>query len=255
MNDSVVRARRVLESKRIIGIPAMSLAAIAESEGIRFKISDYPNDAWDGALIFSGMKRAILVNTHAGNLGKNNFTFAHELGHYFLDHKPNFNQDGQLSIRCTASDIGNEQKTNEVEANRFAVELLMPESRFRLDMTGAPIDFSLIDNLAKQYMVSKHACGNRILNLTQSPCIIIRSCDERIVGFVASRAAKGFLKRLEAIPADTAALTAISRNWGEKGFLPCASNKWFTRTIPGGVIYECTHVHVESGRAMTILKW
>jgi Zn-dependent peptidase ImmA (M78 family) len=255
MNDPVDCARWALENKGIIGIPAISLAAIAENEGIRFKISDYPNDAWDGALIFSGMKRAILVNTHAGNLGKNNFTFAHELGHYFLGHKPNFNQDGQLSIRCTALDISNEQQTSEREANRFAVELLMPESRFRLDMTGAPVDFSLIDNLSKQYMVSKHACSNRILNLTQSPCIIVRSCGAKIIGSATSRAVRGFLKRLDAIPVDTAALAAISCNWGQENFSPCASSKWLSHAIPGGVIYECTHVHVRSGRAMTILKW
>ena len=255
MNDPIARARWVLESKGIVGTSAMSLESIAKSEGIRFKISDYPSDAWDGMLIFNGAKRAILVNTHKSNAGKNNFTFAHELGHYFLDHKPNFNQGGNPIIRCTTADIEGGQKFCEVEANRFAVELLMPENRFRLDMAGAPIDFDLIDSLSKQYMVSKHACSNRILSLTQNPCIIIRSNGTRIVGFAASRAARGFLKRLDAVPYDTAAFNTVSYKWRYEDFSPCVSNKWLTRAIPGGVVYECTHVHWETGKSMTILKW
>ena len=254
MNDPIARAKWVLESKGVVGISAMSLETIAKSEDIRYKISDYPDDVWDGVLIFNGTKRIILVNTHKSNVGKNNFTFAHELGHYFLDHKPNFNQGGLPIIRCTAADIEGGQ-SSETGANRFAVELLMPEKRFRLDMAGAPIDFDLIGSLSKQYMVSKHACSNRIIGLTQIPCVIIRSNGSNIVGYAASRAAKGFLKRIDTLPVSTAAFNAVSRKWGNEDFSPCACDKWLARAIPGGIVYECTHVHGESGTAMTILKW
>ena len=255
MLEPIARAKWVLESKGINDIPALALADIAMSESIGYKFADYPVDSWDGTLLFKGDQRAILVNTHRGNAGKNNFTFAHELGHYFLDHKPNFNQDGQLIIRCTATDIESGQKPREVEANRFAVELLMPEGNFRLGMAGAPIDFELINSLSRSYMVSKHACSNRIVALTQAPCIVIRTSGTNITSIAVSRSAKGFLRSMKTLPMGTIAYTAITENrWGNN-FTVIESEKWLCRTIPGESVFECTHMHKDSGTAMTIIKW
>jgi Zn-dependent peptidase ImmA (M78 family) len=256
MNEPITKAKWVLETKGVIDIPALSLGTIADSENIKYQYGDFSDDPWlDGLLLYKGEKRIILVNTHRGNLGKHHFTFAHELGHYFMNHPPSFSQNGQSGFRCTSDDIQKEQKPREIEANRFAAELLMPESRFRLDMAGAPIDFGLIDSLSKQYMVSKHACSNRILGLTQAPCIIIRTSGLEVISFAASRAARGFLRHLSIIPENTAAQTAIIQKRWHDDFTSCPVEKWLARTIPGKDIYECTHIHSESGMAMTILKW
>jgi len=255
MIDAAARAKQVLKDNQITDIPALALKDISKSEGIRFALNDYPMDLWDGTLLFKGDKRAILINTHKGNVGRHNFTFAHELGHYFLNHQPNFNHDGQPIIRCTASDIDNNQKTREVEANLFAVELLMPEDSFRLDMAGAPIDFELIGGLANRYMVSKHACSNHILGFTQAPCVIIRTNGINITGFAFSRAARGFLREMEILPHGTTAYTAVTEKRWDKDFTSCNTDKWLCRTIPGEAVYECTHFHRESGAAMTIIKW
>ena len=256
MSDPVVEAKRLLGSKGISGIPAESLSEVAEQENINYVYDDFPDDPWlDGMLLFKGVERVIIVNTHIGLTGKHNFTFAHELGHYFLKHPPTFYKDGASGIRCNTADIENEQKPREVQANRFAVELLMPAEQFRLNMAGAPIDFGLITGLSNHYMVSKHACSNRIIALTQNPCIIIRSKNGRVTGSTISRAATGLLKRLKEIPRETAAYDAIQKKWGHDDFIECEPQKWLLRDIPTGRVYECTHCHQASGTAMTILKW
>ena len=255
-NNPIAKAKWVLETRGVSGIPALALGDIAEQENIKYRYGDFPDDPWlDGMLLYKGRKRAIIVNTHIGNPGKHHFTFAHELGHYFLEHPPNYHNDGQSGFSCTREDIEKALKPREIEANRFAVELLMPEDRFRLDMSGAPIDFELIESLSKQYMVSKHACSNRILNLTQAPCIIIRTKGQNITGYVESRAAKGFLKRMNTAPRDTAAYNIIIEQRWQNEFAACKAEKWLARIVFVNEIFECTHIHRESGTAMTILKW
>lgn len=256
MSDPVVEAKRLLKSKNISDTPALSLEEIARQEGINVLFDDFPDDPWlDGMLLFKGTKRAIIVNTHIGLTGKHNFTFAHELGHHFLKHSPTFYNDEQSGIRCSAADIEKEQKPHEAQANQFAVELLMPEDRFRLDMAGAPIDFPLITGLANRYMVSKHACSNRIVALTKKSCIIIRTKNGQVTSMTASRSARGFPKKLAHIPPKTAAFTAIQKKWGHNDFIECNAREWLQRDIPTNKLLECTHCHKASNTAMTLLKW
>lgn len=256
MNNPITKARWVLKTKGITGIPAESLHDIADSEDIRYLYRTLPNDPkLGGQLLYKGKKKGIIVNTLIDNKGRQNFTFTHELGHYFLDHPPNYSLDGQLGFWCSTDDIGNGKKPREVEANHFAVELLMPEDRFRIDMIGAPLDFGIINGLANRYMVSKHACSNRILGLTHSPCVIIRIQGNKIVGSASSLAARNYLRRLDTVPENTAAHLAITNTYGSDDFVTCDAGKWLMRTIPGNKVYECTHVHRDSGTAMIILKW
>lgn len=254
MPDPVAKAKWVLQTKRVEEIPALSLKSIADDEGIRYLLKPYPGK-WDGALAFNGDKRSILVNTSIDNPARHNFTFAHELGHYFLEHQPNYVKDGQCSIRCSLNDTDTEQKGREAEANRFAVELLMPSERFNLLMTGAELDFALISGLAIEFMVSKQACSYRVIELTYKPCAVIITQNGIIKGCKASKAAKGFFGRMNSIPTDTAAYHAIANKVQQSDFSECDSDKWLARTIPSKKIYECTRGRYGNGFAMTILKW
>jgi len=256
MSNPASKARSVLETHRVSDIPALTLKAIANAEKIKCILKSYPDDKLlAGMLIYKGEKRKIIVNTYIDNSGRKNFTFAHELGHYFLEHPQSFTKDDQSGFRCTSDDIEKEQKPREVEANRFAVELLMPEDDFQLNMAGAPIDFALIGSLANRYMVSKHACSNRIAALTQAPCSIIRTSGVNVISIATSRSARGFMRHLSAIPNDTAAYSAITENRWDEGFTQTKANKWLCRAIQSEDVLECTHIHKESNTAMTIIKW
>jgi len=255
MDNPVSKAKWILETKGVTGIPAESLEAIAESEGIICCSNDYPDDNWDGMLLWKGTQKAILVNTHWGKIGKHNFSFAHELGHYFLEHPPSYLKNGQFGFCCILDSIDKDRKTCETEANRFAVELLMPEDRFRFDMIGSEIDFTLIASLSRHYIVSKHACSNRILSLTSRPCVVILTKGQNITGYSESRAARGFLMKMKTVPDDTTAYYVIANQQWQNDFVSCNAKKWLIRTIPGDLIYECTHIDQRGNTAMTILKW
>lgn len=118
---------------------------------------------------------------HAGGgglIGVNNrhprprqrFTVAHELGHYFLAPEEELHVDHQFEIfklRDAHSAGGIDEE--EIEANIFAAELLMPEFLLNRDLErlGAldPFDDGPVEELAKKYEVSRQALMIRIQNL------------------------------------------------------------------------------------------
>ncbi len=251
----VAKAKWVLETKGITGVPAESLTAIADSENIRHKFCKLPEEPdLSGELLFRGDKKGIIINTLIKNRGRHNFTFAHELGHYFLDHKPSYELDDNTGFWCSTGDIGETQRPREVEANRFAVELLMPEDLFRLDMAGAPIDFDLINSLSKKYQVSKHACSNRILDFIQTPYIIITTEGLSVKTMKYTSSAKPYVRNLAQIPAETIAHEVIARNTEQSQFEESNPVQWLNRNLAAGQLYECAKGDGK-GHYMIILRW
>ncbi len=114
------------------------------------------------------------IGINAGDgLARQRFTFAHELGHLFLHKNESVSYDmGLMMLRNDHSSDGTDIK--EIEANRFAAELLMPEEELRLDLQSSPgIDFmsddddtaAFVKKLADKYQVSSRAMSVRISTL------------------------------------------------------------------------------------------
>lgn len=245
----------VLETMGIKDAPATHLDEMAKSQGIRVGKEDLPDDPkLSGALLFRGGRRAILINTLFGNQGRVNFTFAHELGHHYLGHAPTLISDGVSGFRCSQEDMETGEKAKETEANRFAVSLLMPENQFRPLMAGAVLDYTLINSLARQFYVSKHACCNRLLEFTRDAYIIIRSKGYEVTEQYASLAAKHHLLPLKQIPQGTAAYNAITSRNSQLDFTECEPGKWLTGISSAFHLYECTRGDWTHGVAMTILR-
>ncbi|WP_211228753.1 ImmA/IrrE family metallo-endopeptidase [Desulfovibrio cuneatus] len=253
---ATAKALWVLETLGVSGPPTTALHAIADHEGIRYLYRNLPNDpGLSGQLLFKGDKKGIIVNTHNGNPGKHAFTFAHELGHYFLEHTPSFTKDGNTGFWCSTDDIKHNYKKQEAEANRFAVALLMPEHLFRPLMAGSVLDFTLINSLAREFQVSKHACANRALDFVREPYAVILSNRNTITTHKSSRAALGFLRTITHIPQGTAAHNTIVNKRNQESFAACEPEKWLTRSVPGCVVYEWTRGNFMREVAMTILRW
>lgn len=251
-----VKAKWVLETLGILDIPAFHLDEIATSQKIKIGRRPLTNDIdFSGALLFRGDKRAILLNTAIPNAGRQNFTLAHELGHYFLQHKPDFQQSGEMGFRCSPKDMKDTHRPQEVAANRFATELLMPASQFRPMMSGAPLDYTLINHLARYFVVSKHACGSRVLEFTKDACIIIRTNGFAISGKNESLVAKRRLLPLTHVPMGSAAYAAIQNKENQISFSEVDPSLWLVRANPTVHLYECTRGSWENDVATTILKW
>lgn len=155
------------------------------AEGIKFKEIPSVSKDFVGALTKGNNSQVyIIINKNIDNLGRKNFTIAHELGHHFLCHQLHQN----LGF-CTVNDIteeGHQQNPIEREANYFASCLLMPEEKIKSAFLGmlersrkAKIkDFLYVkndytfgiwilirDELTKRYGVSEAALRYRLQQL------------------------------------------------------------------------------------------
>lgn len=113
--------------------------------------------------------RIIGVNSNESER-RQRFTIAHELGHLFLHNSKTVNYDkgGVMMFRDNHSSSGSDIK--EIEANRFAAELLMPERSIRKDTTELGAfdlvnDTGVIATLAEKYNVSEQAMSIRLTTL------------------------------------------------------------------------------------------
>ncbi|NDV20276.1 ImmA/IrrE family metallo-endopeptidase [Pseudodesulfovibrio sp. JC047] len=123
--------------------PKSAVAHLArEKRDIFFKPGDTPQEAYDRMLpILGGKITTVFGDDREETLrvaakkdfeiylpfstsgARNNFTIAHELGHYFLH--TDFEGDQELLLNRRGSN------RREWEANWFAAEFLMPEDEFR----------------------------------------------------------------------------------------------------------------------------
>jgi Zn-dependent peptidase ImmA (M78 family) len=123
-----------------------------------------------GAIVRRGKKVSIAVNP-SQHPNRQRFTLAHELGHYFChnaDDMEYVDGDFRISWRNNASSAGVDWK--EIEANRFAAELLMPERLLRKDVDKhSVINRDVVQLLASLYGVSRLAMQFRLINLGLLP--------------------------------------------------------------------------------------
>lgn len=147
--------------------PSIPVDRIAKALGIRLYI-----DALEGEI--SGFayrakdQMVIGVNTWHAPV-RQRFTIAHELGHLLLHNFDLLHIDRGFTLRLRSELSGQGTDEEEVEANRFAAELLMPESFLREDLEGLEsidlLDDECVSDLAKKYEVSKQALLIRLATL------------------------------------------------------------------------------------------
>jgi Zn-dependent peptidase ImmA (M78 family) len=143
---------------------------IANAEGIPVIEMSFPSDV-SGALIKRGDIVAISVNGTQSSTRKR-FTIAHELAHHVLNHVDGDHIDWHFTVIRRDRKSSDASDTQEIEANSFAANLLMPKSFVLRDIErftnfqGEPeiTDFAR-QFLARKYNVSEIAMGIRLTNL------------------------------------------------------------------------------------------
>jgi Zn-dependent peptidase ImmA (M78 family) len=163
--DALVQA--LLAENRITEAP-VPVSQIAKAKGARIFV-----DSLEGALSGflyrdKGAQAVIGVNTHHHS-NRQNFTIAHELGHWLLHEQEQLHVDREFRVRLR-NDVSS-QGTDEAEreANFFAAALLMPKAFLETDLANEDY-FDLLDDeflrgLARKYGVSSQALVNRLKNL------------------------------------------------------------------------------------------
>lgn len=158
--------------------PPIPIARIVEAHlDLSILYEDIPQDEGERILAYiDPEKRQICLNTRHLKLfnsviGPEAFTLAHEVGHWEL----HIIRDGwkqlELPIEAGASQAGylcraNSSDPREIQANRFAAELLMPAYLITDAVrTYPPVDWEAIQLLAEQFAVSVTAMRIRLENL------------------------------------------------------------------------------------------
>ena len=134
-------------------------------------------DSIEGALIKSENSNewSLLYNSNIVNTGRQNFTIAHELGHYLC------HRSLQNSFNCGDKEFYQSSLELEKDANIFASYLLMPIDDFKVEIEGQIIDFDIFKHCADKYQTSLIATIIKWLEFTTEYAVFIVSVDDFVL--------------------------------------------------------------------------
>lgn len=159
-------AEQVLEECGVDSRP-VALERIVQHYGL-LQVELPANDDVFGAIVLQEGRVIIAVNPNQ-HPNRQRFTVAHELGHYFRHIREGTKTefvDGDFRLHWRNGTSSQGIDWNEIEANRFAACLLMPEGLVHEDVDRCPtLDRETIQHLAALYRVSRLAMQYRLINL------------------------------------------------------------------------------------------
>lgn len=143
------------------------LSRIAKAYNVRISVDSLDGDL-SGFLYRDTNQAVIGVNNHHSQT-RQNFTIAHELGHFLLHDQEQLHVDHQFRV-LLRNDLSSQGIDDaEREANFFAASLLMPKTFLEKDLEGTEyvdlFEDDFLSDLARKYCVSTQALVNRLKNL------------------------------------------------------------------------------------------
>jgi Zn-dependent peptidase ImmA (M78 family) len=163
------------------------LTEIAEEFGI--DILYRPAESYDGALlrIRDTRRGCIVINSRIREESRKRFTLAHEIGHFVLPGQQ------EASAPCKQQRIENwgaDLYRPELEANRFAAEILMPRGLMAEFVQSEP-SLDSIRSIAQLCGTSLTASAVRLITLTPHRAAVVWSQNQKILW---SKLSEGFVR-------------------------------------------------------------
>jgi Zn-dependent peptidase ImmA (M78 family) len=125
-------AAQNLRLERGIGLePIIELWDFIRALDVDLAFHDFGSEGADGVYLWNGTRALIVVNTGSGDVAKQRFTAAHELGHHIL----HGGHSGQ-PLEIVDANVYSTENDAEREANAFASRLLAPEAAMRAAFPG-----------------------------------------------------------------------------------------------------------------------
>ena len=165
MKNIKTHVSSLLEDNKIKNVP-VDLEKIATSLGLTIEYQPLDGEI-SGCLIRNENGGATIGINSLEHPNRQRFTLAHEIGHYIL-HKEESTFIDRKFYRSSNSKDG--KRAEEIEANDFAGQLLMPEEFLikdieELQKSQDAENGNAIEGLAKKYKVSKQALMFRLASL------------------------------------------------------------------------------------------
>lgn len=165
-----IQAARDVIAEFGVKAPPVPVERIAKSLGIAIQYGAFDDKLSGMAFIKDGTKVIGVNNAHHPN--RQRFTIAHELGHMIL-HRELLENSVHVDTGTLRRDFlaatGKDQV--EIQANRFAAELLMPEAFLEEFLKDKSVDVEDEDGLAalaKRFRVSSMALQFRLMAMQES---------------------------------------------------------------------------------------
>ncbi|MEO9475103.1 MAG: ImmA/IrrE family metallo-endopeptidase [Cyclobacteriaceae bacterium] len=154
---------------------------IASENNITYSYGHY-RDYFDGLLEHESGQFHIYINLDRltqKDTPRARFTFAHELGHYFIDEHRNALASGKTPSHASFNSLLSKNPV-EKEADFFAACLLMPTSSFKNFCRGYKLSSSILKSLSENFDTSLSATIFRYFQLNISPMAIIFSKNAKV---------------------------------------------------------------------------
>lgn len=164
------------------------LLEIAEEELIKVICDDYQTTTFDGLTWFEPETDDFYIHLNTNkqknnhpNTVKGRFTFAHELGHYFITSHRLALMSGEMKPHGSVNYMTNMPAWQmEREADAFASSLLMPEKSVKELIKGKAFNFGVIEEMASRYQVSKSAAALRFVDIGNCPIMAVYAVEGKI---------------------------------------------------------------------------
>ena len=164
--DAIQKQVDALLKEHGITSAPIPIERIAKALGVQVKYSPLDDELSGMAYVKDGTPIIGINTLHHPN--RQRFALAHELGHLIL-HENELTKEIHVDKgfhMYPSSSAGEDEM--EIEANRFANEILMPESLLAKSLNGQSFDIdddALVSALTKEYKVSVSAMRFRLGNL------------------------------------------------------------------------------------------
>jgi hypothetical protein len=151
---------------------------------IGLSLEEIDADSFDGALlrVAGAPIGTIVLNSNIREPGRRLFTIAHEIGHYVL---PNQQNHTGTCTKESVSNWGSYLADFELEANRFAAEILMPEEELTSVLNREP-SVDSVEELSLKFGTTLTAAGYRLVELTSYRIAMVWSVKSRAKWYKAS---------------------------------------------------------------------
>lgn len=167
---------------------ATPLESIAKDEGVSFYFDNY-EDAFDGMLLYDKRDFHIHINIDTGNRQnskRGRYTFAHELGHYFINEHRIGLKYGYLEPHSSFHNINQKTKI-ELEADYFASCLLMPAKKFKDQGGFKKFSFETIFQLSNSFQSSILSTVIRFSEVGTHEILVVVSRNNKVCWFSRSK--------------------------------------------------------------------
>ena len=189
----------------------------------------------DGRMVRSNGTAIITVRESVDRIGQRRFIIAHELGHVLLH--PNIRQIDQVDIRQTQN-FNLRQEPEELEANYFAAELLMPRSFFASDTKNTEPSWDSIRTLADKYQTTNSSTAIQYINTTKEAVFLVASeAGERSWFAISESARDFFLTDTTRVHRYTCAYELLTEGKTHSRSEQIPAGAWLNRFDPNGKEY------------------